>query len=265
MKFSHQLLGAISFIDIEPINPDLLGSMLSTESNSSQERGFAINKPLFWQWSARITVVAALSLSFSSSALYASEALATKQFQALLSSMQSFSAKFSQTVYDDQGEELQASAGVTKVRRPGKLYWESTEPFNAVTVSNGSRLWHYDVDLEQVTVSTLSEDLSQTPALILGGNPEALEKSFTISFVASDEKAFLLTPRVADGVFSAIEFRFGSNELLSAMTIFDSLQQKTEITFSGASLNGEIDDSLFDFAVPDDVDLIDNTLTQSGG
>ena len=237
--------------------------MLLIDKNS-KECGSTPCIPLFSRWFARFSVVAALCF-FSSSPLYASEPLAAKQFQALLSVMQSYTAKFSQTVYDDQGEELQTSAGVTQVRRPGKLYWESTQPFNAVTVSNGAKLWHYDVDLEQVTVSTLSADLSQTPALILGGNPEALEKSFAITSIEGDDRAFLLTPRIVDGVFSAIEFRFGSNELLSAMTIFDSLQQKTNIIFSDASVNGEIDDSLFDFVVPDGVDLIDSALTQSGG
>lgn len=188
----------------------------------------------------------------------ADEKSAAAEFQGLLANMQVYTAQFSQTVFDDLGEELQTSSGYTQVQRPGKLYWHSSEPFSAITVSNNSVLWHYDVDLEQVTRSTLSEDMSETPALILGGDISALEEGFTIARIASQDSAYALTPKSEGGLFTTIEFHFTEDKLLSGMTILDSLQQKTEIVFEGASINGKIDESLFDFVLPEGVDLIDN-------
>lgn len=183
---------------------------------------------------------------------------AALSLQAKLRDMQTYRANFQQTVFDEEGESLQSSSGVALVQRPGKMYWHSQQPFESLTISNDATLWHYDVDLEQVTRSQLADDLSLTPALILGSNAIALEQSFTVSHVDGDLKRFLLTPKVEDGVFSALEFRFDAKDVLIGMDILDSLAQRTQIVFVDAAVNVAVDESLFQFNVPPGVDLIDN-------
>ena len=68
------------------------------------------------------------------------------------SSMVSFSADFTQTVYDSDSVALQESVGRVELLRPGRFRWTYTEPSKQVIVADGVSLWVYDEDIKQVTV-----------------------------------------------------------------------------------------------------------------
>lgn len=214
-----------------------------------------------WKLSAHAMLLV-LSISFGqySVAQTTEEPNASAKLQAFLQAMKSYSAEFSQVVYDEQGQVLQESSGYAQVQRPGKMYWRVAEPFQSLTVSKDSLIWHYDIDLEQVSRSELAEDMSQAPALLLGDDAQALQEHFYVEMIGETGRGFALSPKAESGVFSRLEFHFDKRSLLSDMVIVDSLQQRTAIRFSDAESNPELDQSLFDFVVPDGVDLIDNGL-----
>ncbi len=183
---------------------------------------------------------------------------AAQELQEAIAGLNTYQARFHQTVRDETDQILHESTGFVQLQRPEKMYWRSEQPFQSVTVSSDQVLWHYDIDLEQVSRSKLTEDVSETPALILSGDPETLKQHFTVSKQAPGKNSFHLLPLSASSVFTSLRFSFDPEGQLHSMEIVDSLGQTTSINFTDILLNKPLDESLFIFQVPDGVDLIDN-------
>ncbi|UHQ55665.1 MULTISPECIES: outer membrane lipoprotein chaperone LolA [unclassified Microbulbifer] len=191
----------------------------------------------------------------ASAALLASSAWAdaTAELSQLLQPLASISGKFHQTLTDERGEVLQKSSGTFSVERPGKLRWETGEPFPQLLVTNNKKLWLYDPDLEQVTIRPVDKRMKETPALLLGGKVGEIRSSFN---VASKDGAFQLTPKSASAPFRAMEIRFADSGLPAAMTVRDSMGQTTKIKFSRVKANPSLAAALFNFEPPAGTDII---------
>ena len=61
-----------------------------------------------------------------------------------------FSADFEQAVLDENLNRIEESAGRMWIARPGKFRWDYEPPLEQQIVSDGERVWVYDVELEQV-------------------------------------------------------------------------------------------------------------------
>ena len=202
---------------------------------------------------ARVCVACLLSLL----SVNASAQSGREQLQAFFRDVQSLKAGFTQTLLDARGEPLQITSGTVWLQRPGKFRWDYREPFPQLIVSNGKKVYLYDVDLEQVTVRPLDEALGNTPVLLLAGN-EPLEKNFTIEEIdPSDGLAWVeLVPKAEDLIgFERMQFGFAGNQL-KAMQMADNLGQVTRLRFADGQRNVEIDADLFEFTPPKGVDVI---------
>lgn len=73
----------------------------------------------------------------------------------------SFSAGFTQTVYDADSNPLQSSAGQVLLKRPGRFVWNYKSPSPQKIIADGKSVWLYDMELEQVTVSSLADQSSE--------------------------------------------------------------------------------------------------------
>ena len=69
-----------------------------------------------------------------------------------LEKTQTLEADFQQTLRTREGEVLQQTEGKFYLHRPGKFRWNHKTPYEQIIVSDGERIWIYDVDLAQVTV-----------------------------------------------------------------------------------------------------------------
>lgn len=85
----------------------------------------------------------------------------------LLETSKTLSARFSQLTLDGSGTQLQETAGDMSLQRPGLFYWHTDAPQEQLMVSNGKKVSLWDPDLQQVTIKTLDQRLTQTPALLL--------------------------------------------------------------------------------------------------
>lgn len=184
---------------------------------------------------------------------------ATTALRDKLEAMESFSANFQQTLYDESDQELQQSQGTAKLKRPGHLYWATQSPYENLMIANNKTLWRYDIDLEQVTRQPLDKNLSQTPALLLSGEVANIDKNFVVSKKEQDsgKTTFILQPRRTDSLLRQLSLTFKA-DAISGMRIVDDLQQRTDIEFSDVVVNAEIDASVFEFEVPPGVDLLTN-------
>ncbi|MCV6606487.1 MAG: outer membrane lipoprotein chaperone LolA [Porticoccaceae bacterium] len=183
---------------------------------------------------------------------------AAEQLQVLLEPIKSLSGKFQQNQYDQAGEHLPelAQQGDMQVTRSGKIRWVVTGDYGQQLLSDGTTLWLYDPDLEQVTIQSLSADSSATPALLLMGDFDKLNASYRIE-PGTGENRFRLYPRQLDSLYQQVELGF-DNGAPATITITDNLGERTEISFQQVAINPTLDDNGFVFAVPDGVDVIYN-------
>ena len=184
---------------------------------------------------------------------------AAKALSEQLNAINSLTANFQQTISSAEGEALQQASGQLSVKKPNQLRWQIAQPYEHWVITNGKTIWLYDLDLEQVSRQPFDSSIDQTPALLLSGNIEALQARYQIEQSSNDkaEVSFSLTPKAGDGLFTRLVVVFKKQQF-AAMQIYDSFDQLTDIRFSDVQLNPVIDDKLFDFVPPADIDIIDN-------
>ncbi len=197
------------------------------------------------------TLIAGLALSLTPLAAIAQTALLD-----FSSSMYSFSADFTQTVYDSDSVALQESAGSVELMRPGRFRWTYTEPASQVIVADGLSLWVYDEDIKQVTVQPQSTTLGSAPIGLLSGQ-RSIETEFNVK-VLGEEKGlqwFELTPMEQDTDFNTVYIALDESGL-HAMELRDNFDQATQIKFTNFKKNVAIDARRFAFVPPEGADVI---------
>ena len=165
-------------------------------------------------------------------------------------------SNFSQTVTDQNGKLRQASEGTLAFSRPGKFRWVYQRPYEQLIVGDGSKLWIYDADLEQVTVRKLGDALGSSPAALLAGSND-IERHFVLSDIGSQNGMDWLEARPKDkeSTFEAVRMGFARNTLM-VMELKDSFGQTTVLKFSGLQKNPAVKASEFKFIPPKGADVI---------
>lgn len=180
---------------------------------------------------------------------------------ALLNSIKTMQADFKQTVYDNHHKPIQYTSGKMALSRPGKFRWQVTKPIPQLIIANGSRLWIYDPDLEQVTIRLLSSSAHETPGLLLSHESDFINKDFTVKELKTAQDGlvwFQLTPKNPDSMFACIKMGFAKNEIRQ-MNLQDHLGHTTLIKFIATKSNQLITANQFIFRAPKNVDVIDET------
>ena len=199
-------------------------------------------------------VTLALALCVCSPMVAAQTAL--DQLETFISDVETFQADFEQTLYDSDSEPLQRSIGTIQLKRPGRFVWTYSEPEEQLIIADGTRIWMYDKELEQVTVNEITERVAGTPlALLMRATP--LDDAFAIVELGAVEGIdwLELTPKAETSDFEQI-FIGMTDGGLAAMELRDNFGQATQIVFSDVESGVELADELFVFNVPDGVDVI---------
>ncbi|MEZ0148274.1 MAG: outer membrane lipoprotein chaperone LolA [Candidatus Reddybacter sp.] len=182
------------------------------------------------------------------------------ELKALLQPLVTLRADFSQRIFSADGYEIQNSQGEMHVARPGKLRWIIAPPMEQWLISDGSTLWLYDPDLEQVIIRPFQQSVADTPAMLFGGGADQLEENYSVS-VSSLEAgtSYLLKPLASTGLYEQITLVF-EGETPTQIIIVDSLAQRTEIILSNAQRNAVLSaeqiDTLFSFIPPPGIDIL---------
>jgi len=208
----------------------------------------------------RVILIAISALLVTSLARSADEAAHSSEagawLQNYLAGFGSFQADFSQRSSNASGDRTVESAGTLYLQKPGRFRWDYRTPTRQLIVSDGTKIWLYDMDLEQVTVKTVDDSLSMTPALLLAGK-SSITDSFDVTRIGSREGIdwLQLVPRRNDTDFVELRLGFGGGEL-KQMELKDKLQQSTRIEFSSIRRNPRLAADLFTFVPPPGVDVI---------
>ncbi|TRX76511.1 outer membrane lipoprotein chaperone LolA [Pseudomonas mangiferae] len=181
---------------------------------------------------------------------------AVKRLSELLSKAQTITGRFSQLTLDGSGTQLQETSGEMSLKRPGLFRWHTDAPQEQLLVSNGQKVWLYDPDLQQVTIQTLDQRLTHTPALLLSGDVSSISENFEITHKeAGDVVDFMLKPKAKDTLFDTLRLSFRGG-VVNDMQLIDGVGQRTNILFMSVKMNPPVDAKQFDFQVPEGADVI---------
>lgn len=186
--------------------------------------------------------------------------VAVKQLADILDTTTTLTAEVEQLLMDQDGRELQENRGELVMQKPSSFYWAIKEPYEELMVTDGTVIWRYEPDLEQVTIEDFDDDINQTPVMLLNGNAESIAESYEVSATNMDATRvrFILLPKMPGSLWERLSLTFRESEL-EEMQFEDSVGQQTSLTFRNVVRNQMIDSSTFHFTAPDGVDVIDNT------
>jgi outer membrane lipoprotein carrier protein len=189
-----------------------------------------------------------------------------------LKSTRSGKAEFSQVVTSppktDGAEKATAkvknSSGIFEFVRPNRFKFLYKKPFEQTIVADGTTLWLYDADLNQVTARKQAQALGSTPAALIATAPnlKALEAEFSLQDAPETNglQWVLATPKAKDGQLQSIRVGFKTaadkGVTLAAMEILDSFGQRSVLSFSRVELNPVFGAEAFSFKPPVGADVI---------
>jgi outer membrane lipoprotein carrier protein len=200
------------------------------------------------------TACLALCLAFSAQAQTTGPA--RTRLNAFAQNLHSLTGQFNQSLTDINGKSSKASAGTLALEAPREFRWDTLTPYKQTIVADGSRVWLYDPELEQVTVRLQSSEEAQSPLTVLT-DVKQLDKNFKVSEQGEhDGLVWLrLTSTSKDPQFDYADLGFDANGL-ARMTFRDQLGSTTDIRFSSWQRNAPIPASTFNFVPPKGTDVI---------
>jgi len=162
---------------------------------------------------------------------------------------------------DGQEARRKLSSGRFAFERPARFKFVYEKPFAQTIVADGTTLWLYDPDLNQVTQRAQDAALGATPAALLAAAPdmEALRAHFTLT--ALPDEAGLqwvqATPKQGEGQIQSVRMGF-DGQTLTTLEIVDSFGQHSVLRFTGlqASLNAPLPADTFTFTPPAGADVV---------
>jgi outer membrane lipoprotein carrier protein len=181
---------------------------------------------------------------------------ARSRLDAFAHDLHSLSGHFSQTLTNNNGARGDSSQGTLALQEPRQFRWQAISPYKQLIVADGSRVWMYDPDLEQVTVRTQSTEEAQSPLTILTDMSQ-LDRDFKAAELGERDGLLWLqlTPTDDDKQFVSAELGFDADSL-RRMIFTDRLGNRTDIRFSDWQRNPVLPVDTFDFTPPAGADVI---------
>jgi len=194
-------------------------------------------------------------LFFFTSFAYAGQA--TDYLDKFVLNLKTMEGEFLQTLEDANGKQLQVQSGTLSLKKPGKFNWHYQTPFEQKIVSDGEKLWFYDIGLEQVTVKSLEDALGTAPIALLT-TEQKLEEQFVLTDLGQIGEQYMvqLESKVKDTDYGHALLAFGKNGNIEVMQLKDPLGQVTTIMFDKLKMNELDNEKAFYFDIPDGVDVI---------
>lgn len=168
------------------------------------------------------------------------------------------------------GEPLintEPKSGEVIFAKPGKMHWSYLAPEKSIVVSNGATLWIYDVEGKSVTrLEVTAGFLSGAALQFLLGDGKILETFEVTATSCTDDQVTLdLLPK-EEATYERLgliaDRRSGDILGTSVLDLFGNL---TTIRFNNLKVNQGPAVSVFEFEVPEGVELIDYSAAAAGG
>jgi outer membrane lipoprotein carrier protein len=179
------------------------------------------------------------------------------QTQAHYRATQSFSADFVEKIASPGGAN-RTRTGKVYYRKPGRMRWDFAAPEQETIVSDGTTVYSYDPDLNQV-IETPVAGLVKSPsatAFLLGIGDLRADFDVSIPSRAPNDGLVYLLLAPKGGGSNAIVGLDPKTWNLSRLLLTDAAGDLTSLTFSNFDTNPTLADSLFKFAIPAGSDIV---------
>ena len=182
---------------------------------------------------------------------------ARDELKSFTTGLKGLDGQFTQQVHDANGKLKETSSGRVALLAPRQFRWEYSKPYPQLIVADGSKVWIYDPDLQQVTVREQGAEEQNTPlsALI---DPGKLDQQFNVKEAGTADglQWLALTPKNGgEASFESARLGFGK-EGLARMEVKDAVGQRTTLSFSGWKRNPAFASGTFKYAPGKGVDVI---------
>ncbi|HEY4092723.1 MAG TPA: outer membrane lipoprotein chaperone LolA [Luteibacter sp.] len=182
---------------------------------------------------------------------------ARERLDAFAKGLHSLTGRFSQTLFDVNGGPGKTTTGVVSLEAPRQFRWEVTAPSKQTIVADGSRVWLYDPDLEQVTVRKQSSEEAQSPLTVLTDLSQLDKGFFKVAEQGEHDgmQWLRLSSTAKDPAFDYADLGFDASGL-ARMEFKDQIGNTTRIQFAGWQKNTAIPADTFNFVPPKGTDVI---------
>jgi outer membrane lipoprotein carrier protein len=201
-------------------------------------------------FSKSLRAVAVSALAVAGASAFAG---ATDELRDFVREVKSGSATYVQTVTSPNGKQ-KVSNGSFQFQRPNRFRFVYEKPYAQTVVGDGTKVWIYDPDLNQVSSRKLGDALANTPAALIVSND--IDKVFTLADQPSKDGIdwVLATPKQAEGTVRALRVGF-KGHALAQLQIDDSFGQKSSLVFSAFEPNAKLPADAFVFVPPKGADV----------
>jgi outer membrane lipoprotein carrier protein len=155
------------------------------------------------------------------------------------------------------GQDVKAE-GTVSLKKGGKMRWDYKSPAPQQIVSDGTNLWVYTPELNQVNKGDAPKALAGPAGSFLQGLGKVREE-FSVRFLnpanktdASGRPVLDLTPKKPTPLLTRLVLTVDPKDhyLVRQAVLYDQLQNTVTMTFNRVVLNPGLSDTLFAFAPP---------------
>jgi len=166
-------------------------------------------------------------------------------------------AEFSQVAHNKSlGQDVRAE-GTVYLKKGGKMRWDYKSPSPQQIVSDGTSLWVYTPELNQVNTGSAPKALAGPAGSFLAGLGRVREE-FNVRFLnpasktdAGGRPVLDLTPKAPTPLLTRLVLSVDPKDyVVRQAVLYDQLQNTVTMTFAKVAINAGLPDLLFIFTPP---------------
>jgi outer membrane lipoprotein carrier protein len=172
-------------------------------------------------------------------------------------------AEFTQTARNKSlGQDIKAE-GIVLLKKGGKMRWDYQSPAPQQIVSDGTSLWVYTPELNQVNKGNAPKALAGPAGSFLSGLGK-LREEFSVRFLnpanprdGAGRPTLDLTPKQPTPLLTRLVISVDPKDhVVRQAVLYDQFQNTVTMTFNRVSINPGLSDTLFAFTPPKDAAVV---------
>jgi outer membrane lipoprotein carrier protein len=154
--------------------------------------------------------------------------------------------------YKPVGRASSSESGVLKLRKPGKMRWDYTQPKGKLFVSDGKDLWLFTPSQNRVEKMKLKEsDDMRAPLAFLLGKLDFSKEFRNIQTRPEGPNTRILAEPASDNLpYSAVEFVITPENRIVSVTVTGFDKSLLSFNFEGEKVDPQLSADLFKFKPP---------------
>ncbi|MFQ5827538.1 MAG: outer membrane lipoprotein chaperone LolA [Candidatus Methylomirabilia bacterium] len=171
-------------------------------------------------------------------------------------------AEFVQSAFNKSFGQTIEAEGVVYLKKPGRMRWEYQTPSPQQIVSDGTSIWVYTPELNQVNVGDAPRALAGPAGSFLAGLGRVREE-FTVRFLnplkvdQAGNPLIDLRPKVPTAVLTRLILSVDREQyLVRKAVLYDQFDNTVTMQFTEIGVNPTLGDELFVFTPPPGVAVV---------